>query len=110
MVFCEDIYRRVKWNNRGCKSTVWRCVSRVLKSQVDFDCPARTAKEEILQGAIVTAVNNANARRNTVISLLKTNIEEMVFDDLEVHRIGDLISDLRNCGKIIFCFQHRQQY
>ncbi|MBR1851774.1 MAG: recombinase family protein [Lachnospiraceae bacterium] len=21
---CEDIYRRIKWNNRGCKSTVWR--------------------------------------------------------------------------------------
>lgn len=53
MVFCGhcgDIYRRVKWNNRGCKSTVWRCVSRVLKKDVDFDCPARTVKEEVLQG------------------------------------------------------------
>lgn len=86
MVFCGhcgDIYRRVKWNNRGCKSTVWRCVSRVLKKDVDFDCPARTVKEEILQGAIVTAVNDAYARRNAVISLLKTNIQETVFDDLE---------------------------
>lgn len=86
MVFCGhcgDIYRRVKWNNRGCKSTVWRCVSRVLKGKMDFDCPARTVKEEVLQGAIVTAVNDAYARRNTVISLLKTNIQETVFDDLE---------------------------
>lgn len=86
MVFCGqcgDIYRRVKWNNRGCKSTVWRCVSRVLKGKMDFDCPARTVKEEILHGAIVTAVNDAYARRNTVISLLKTNIQETVFDDLE---------------------------
>ena len=53
MVFCGhcgDIYRRLKWNNRGCKSTVWRCVSRVLKGKMDFDCPARTGKEEVLQG------------------------------------------------------------
>ena len=28
---CGDIFRRIKWNNRGCRSTVWRCVSRVLK-------------------------------------------------------------------------------
>ena len=86
MVFCGhcgDIYRRVKWNNRGRKSTVWRCVSRVLKGKMDFDCPARTVKEEVLQGAIVTAVNDAYARRNTVISLLKTNIQETIFDDLE---------------------------
>lgn len=86
MVFCGhcgDIYRRVKWNNRGCKSTVWRCVSRVLKGKMDFDCPARTVKEEVLQGSIVTAVNDAYARKTTVISLLKRNIEETVFDDLE---------------------------
>lgn len=87
MVFCGhcgDIYRRVKWNNRGCKFTVWRCVSRVLKGKMDFDCPARTVKEEVLQGAIVIAVNDVYARRNAVISLLKTNIQETVFDDLEV--------------------------
>lgn len=26
---CGDIYRRVHWNNRGYKSIVWRCVSRL---------------------------------------------------------------------------------
>lgn len=81
--YCGDIYRRVKWNNRGCKSTVWRCVSRVLKKDVDFDCPARTVKEEVLQGAIVTAVNDAYARKNIVTALLKQNIESTVFGDLE---------------------------
>ena len=50
---------------------------------MDFDCPARTVKEEVLQGSIVTAVNDAYARKTTVISLLKWNIEETVFDDLE---------------------------
>lgn len=80
---CGDIYRRGKWNNRGCKSTVWRCVSRVLKKQVDFDCPARTVKEEVLQGAILTAVNDAYARKNIVTALLRQNIESTVFADLE---------------------------
>ena len=27
----KDIFRRIKWNNQGCKSTVWRCISRVEK-------------------------------------------------------------------------------
>lgn len=80
---CGDIYRRGKWNNRGCKSTVWRCVSRVLKKQVDFDCPARTVKEEVMQGAILTAVNDAYARKNIVTALLRQNIESTVFEDLE---------------------------
>lgn len=100
MVFCGhcgDIYRRVKWNNRGCKFTVWRCVSRVLKGKMDFDCPARTVKEEVLQGAIVTAVNDAYAGRNAVISLLKTNIQETVFDDLEakIAAIDEQLAELQ---------------
>lgn len=100
MVFCGhcgDIYRRVKWNNRGCKSTVWRCVSRVLKGKMNFDCPARTVKEEVLQGAIVTAVNDAYARSNAVISLLKTNIQETVFDDLEakIASIDEQLAELQ---------------
>lgn len=100
MVFCghcRDIYRRVKWNNRGCKSTVWRCVSRVLKGKMDFDCSARTVKEEALQGAIVTAVNDAYARRNAVTPLLKTNILETVFDDLEakIAAIDEQLAELQ---------------
>ena len=86
MVFCKhcgDIYRRLKWNNRGCKSTVWRYVSRVLKGKKDFEFPVRTVKEGVLQGTIVTAVNDAYARRNAVIFLLKMNIQETVFDGLE---------------------------
>ena len=100
MVFCGhcgDIYRRVKWNNRGCKSTVWRCVSRVLKGKMGFDCPARTVKEEVLQGTIVTAVNDAYARRNAVIPFLKMNIQETVFDDLEarIAAIDEQLAELQ---------------
>lgn len=46
---------------------------------------ARTVKEELLQGAIVTALNDGYARRNMVIPLLERSIRETetVFDDLE---------------------------
>lgn len=47
---CGDIFRRIKWSNRRCESTVWRCVSRVEAG--GQDCPARTIKEEMLQKAV----------------------------------------------------------
>ena len=50
---------------------------------MDFDCPARTVKEEVLQGAVLTAVNDAYARKSIVTALLKQNIVSTVFGDLE---------------------------
>lgn len=96
MVFCghcEDIYRRVYWNNRGKKKYVWRCVSRVLKKNSGIDCPARTIEETVLHEAVVTAVNDAFAQKNTVIPLLKQNIEEVINDDLE-EKIKDIDKQL----------------
>ena len=58
---CGEIYRRIRWNNRGCRSTVWRCVSRVLKKSSEVDCPARTVHEETLHEAVVAAINQVLA-------------------------------------------------
>ena len=80
---CGDVYRRVKWNNRGKKSTVWRCVSRVQKKRSGIDCPARTIREEDLQAAVVTAVNDAWARKGKVIGALKENIRSVLNEDTE---------------------------
>ena len=80
---CGDIYRRIKWNNRGCKSTVWRCVSRVLKKSSGIDCPARTIREEDLQAAVVTAINDAWSKRDTVLPALKENIRSAIEGDSE---------------------------
>lgn len=80
---CGDIYRRIKWNNRGCKSTVWRCVSRVLKKSSGIDCPARTIREEDLQAAVVTAINDAWSKRDSVLPALKENIRSAIEGDLE---------------------------
>ena len=80
---CGDIYRRIKWNNRGCKSTVWRCVSRVLKKSSGIDCPARTIKEEVLQAAVVTAVNDAWSRKESILPELRENIRSVLEEDTD---------------------------
>lgn len=80
---CGDIYRRIKWNNRGCKSTVWRCVSRVEKKKSGIECPARTINESDLHDAVCTAVNTCWANRDTVIPALKENIESVIGTDYE---------------------------
>lgn len=49
IVFCGkfgDIYRRVHWNNRGKKSVVWRCVSRL--EEKGSSCTSQTIPEEEL--------------------------------------------------------------
>ncbi|KAF5032959.1 hypothetical protein DSECCO2_611720 [anaerobic digester metagenome] len=52
---CGEIYRRVHWNNRGCKSIVWRCLNRLEGKE----CCGRTLNEEVLHKGIVQAINQA---------------------------------------------------
>ena len=58
MVFCGDcgeFFRRVHWNNRGCKSIVWRCCSRL--EATGHVCHARTVNEELLQEVVIQVIN-----------------------------------------------------
>jgi len=80
---CGDIFRRVVWQNRGNKIIVWRCVSRVLKKQSGVDCPARTLREEELQAAVVTAINDAYYQQNGIIPLLQNNVQKILKKDME---------------------------
>lgn len=102
---CGDIYRRIKWNNRGCKSTVWRCVSRVLKKSSGIDCLARTIHEEVLQAAVVTAVNDAWSRKDAILPELRENIRSVLQEDTDVklHEIDAEIkkkqTELLDAGK-----------
>lgn len=91
---CGDIFRRVKWNNRGCKSTVWRCVSRVLKKSSGIDCPARTIREEVLQAAVVTAVNDAWSRKDAILPELRENIRSVLEEDTDA-QLSDIDEAIR---------------
>ena len=70
------------WNNRGYRSIVWRCVSRVEKKKSGIDCPARTLREEDLHAAVVTAVNDAWSRKDNVLHVLKENIRAVLDGDV----------------------------
>ena len=91
---CGDIYRRIKWNNRGCKSTVWRCVSRVLKKSSGIDCPARTIHEEVLQAAVVSAVNDAWSRKDAILPELRENIRSVLQEDTDV-KLAEIDAEIK---------------
>lgn len=73
---CGDVYRRIRWNNQGCKLTVWRCVGRIEKGSTY--CPARTISEDELQTAVVNAVNKLFSCKNRVIPVLMENIRSVI--------------------------------
>lgn len=43
---CEEIYKRLHWNNRGSKYIVWRCSSHLHEKKT---CNSRTVREDVLQ-------------------------------------------------------------
>ena len=81
MVFCGDcgeLYRRGHWNNHGCKSIVWRCISRLEPGSADTNCTNRTVNELLLQEVTVTAINQILTERGTFLKQLQANIAKAV--------------------------------
>ena len=75
IVFCAECggqYRRIHWNNRGKKSIVWRCLTRLKNKD---KCRARTVKEEVLQEAFLDALNEMLANSNDYLNRLTANLE-----------------------------------
>jgi len=73
---CGEVFRRVHWNNRGKKSIVWRCVSR-LENTGQF-CDARTVLESTIEQVLVTAINQALCDKDTFLSTLRDNIATVI--------------------------------
>ncbi|EOM67156.1 resolvase [Enterococcus faecium EnGen0164] len=76
---CGDIYRRVHWNNRGYKSIVWRCVSRL--EEKGSECTAPTINEETLQAAVVKAINELLDNKEPFLSTLQKNIATVLNEE-----------------------------
>ncbi|KLU62792.1 recombinase [Peptococcaceae bacterium CEB3] len=70
---CGEVFRRVHWNNRGKKSIVWRCVSRL--ENTGLFCDARTALESIIEQVLVTAINDTLVGKDSFLTTLRNNIE-----------------------------------
>ena len=81
MIFCGDcgeLYRRVHWNNHGCKSIVWRCISRLEPSSAEMNCTNRTVNELLLQEVTVKAINQILTESDTLLKQLQANIAKAV--------------------------------
>ena len=73
------MFRRVHWNNRGKKSIVWRCVSRL--ENTGLFCEARTVLESTLEQVMVTAINQALCNKDHFLITLQKNIETVICNE-----------------------------
>ena len=75
---CGEIFRRIHWNNRGCKSIVWRCLSRLEPTSAIEPCVARTVNELTLMDVVLKAINNTCTNPEPFIATLQKNIADAV--------------------------------
>ena len=73
---CGEMFRRIHWNNRGCKSIVWRCLSRL--EPTGEECHARTVNETILENVVVQAINTLLGDKSTFQAQLQQNIAKVI--------------------------------
>lgn len=73
---CGEQFRRIHWNNRGCRSIVWRCISRL--ESTGHECHARTVNELELQRVAVAALNELLENRAGYQHRLQQNIAAVI--------------------------------
>lgn len=73
---CGEMFRRIHWNNRGCKSIVWRCISRL--EPTGQECHARTVNEPVLENVVVQAINTLLGDKSTYQAQLQQNIAKVI--------------------------------
>lgn len=95
---CGEIYRRVVWNNRGKKSVVWRCCTRMENGP--GTCGADAIHESELQSLVIRGINRTLARKDTMNETLQKNIESVLsgvdgipFDEID-SRLEELQKEL----------------
>ena len=73
---CGEVFSRVHWNNRGKKSVVWRCASRL--ENTGLFCDARTLPESTIEQVLVRAINQTLCQKDSFLTVLQQNIEAVV--------------------------------
>jgi site-specific DNA recombinase len=73
---CGEVFRRVHWNNRGKKSIVWRCVSRL--ENTGLFCDARTVLESTIEQVLITAINQTLCDKDSFLTTLRDNIATVI--------------------------------
>lgn len=73
---CGEMFRRIHWNNRGRKSIVWRCISKL--EPTGLECHARTINELDLQKIVLTALNELLGDKSKYQKQLQQNIASVI--------------------------------
>lgn len=75
---CNEIFRRIHWNNHGYKFIVWRCESRLQNTGVA--CRARTVNEELLQSITLKSIKMI-LDKSGYMKMLQENIATVIRND-----------------------------
>ena len=107
---CGELYRRVHWNNHGCKSIVWRCISRLEITHAEVPCENRTVNELLLQEITLKAINKILTERKIFLKQLQENIAKAVVsaDTLSPDGIQDRLEELQK--ELIKKANNKQDY
>ncbi|WP_424768014.1 recombinase family protein [Paenibacillus sp. sgz302251] len=92
---CGEVFRRVHWNNRGKRSIVWRCVSRL--ENTGLFCDARTVLEGDIENVMVAAINNTLSGKESFLATLQNNIATVLSmdNDKTLSDIDDRLAELQ---------------
>ena len=92
---CGELFRRVHWNNHGCRSIVWRCLSRLQSTGVV--CHARTVNEEVLKKVVVQAFNELLGNKSAYQKRLQDNLDTVIggYDEGEAMEIDKRLAELQ---------------
>ena len=93
---CGEIYRRVHWNNRGHRSIVWRCVSRL--EEKSSECSSSTINEETLKRGVVKAINQVIGDKGSFLEVLKKNVQAVIGEETD-QNIDDIDTRLEELQK-----------
>lgn len=74
---CGQPYRRQVWSKNGQKSAVWRCENR-LKNGTKHCKHSPTLKEDVLNEAIMTAINNVVENRGEFVGAFRENVIQVI--------------------------------
>ena len=91
---CFSQIVRLHWNNRGVKSIVWRCISRL--ESTELECHAITINELVLQYAVINAINQMLGDKSSyqaqlqLRELRQQTTVDIAARDEQIKRINDL--------------------
>ena len=104
---CSEQFHRIHWNNRGKKSIVWSCITRLNDKD---KCRTRTVSEEILKAAFIETLNEVVGNSSDYLSRLAENLEVALnmANPMSAETLSARMAELQQ--ELINRTEHRENY